>query len=211
MMVATSFVEVNKNSEWFLKLVGGIACHKGGCKAVRILDDLYGEILKLGGDDQLSAVAGQQPPAVAEDDNDEDAADPMDLLDGDCDPSYYAAKKENKRPRRKVVRHEIKTVVMPLRPPCADASCTDTKTVMVYYAGSNGRKKYLRCEDLNWLIAYAADELHFQGVVCDGRGDIYNKSANCPAVADLNVEWDSQTKTWRAEFVDGEFRGLLPI
>ena len=43
-LVATSFVEVNKNSEWFLKLVGGIACHKGGCKAVRILDDLYGEI-----------------------------------------------------------------------------------------------------------------------------------------------------------------------
>ena len=65
----------------------------------------------------------------------------------------------------------------------------------------------MRCDDLHWLIAYAADELHFQGVVCDGRGDIYNKSANCPAVADLNVEWDFQSKTWRAEFVDGEFRG----
>ena len=49
-------------------------------------------------------------------------------------------KKENKRPRRKVVRHEIKTVVMPLRPPCADASCTDTKTVMVYYARKNCKK-----------------------------------------------------------------------
>ena len=44
-------------------------------------------------------------------------------------------------------------------------------------------------------------------MVCDGRGDIYNKSANCPAVADLNVEWDFQSKTWRAEFVDGDFRG----
>ena len=65
----------------------------------------------------------------------------------------------------------------------------------------------MRCEDLNWLIAYAADELYFQGVVCDGRGDIYNKSANCPAVADLNVEWDFQSKTWRAEFVEGDFRG----
>ena len=54
--------------------------------------------------------------------------------------------------------------------------------------GHTVKKLHLRCDDLDWLIAYAADELHFQGVVCDGRSDIHVKTANCPALADLNVE-----------------------
>jgi hypothetical protein len=57
------------------------------------------------------------------------------------------------------------------------------------------------------LLAYAADELHFQGVV-DVDEDDETKIANCTAVADLHVRWDFQKKLWQAEFLDGALRGV---
>ena len=65
----------------------------------------------------------------------------------------------------------------------------------------------MRSTDLNWLVAYAADELYFQGVARDQDTAAYVRPPNCPAVADLHLEWDFQRKTWLAEFVDGELRG----
>ena len=67
---------------------------------------------------------------------------------------------------------------------------------------------YIQVDCLDWLLAYAADELYFQGVarVSPERPPI-TKRANCTAVADLSLQWEFVTKAWEAEFVSGPFAG----
>ena len=67
---------------------------------------------------------------------------------------------------------------------------------------------YLRVDCLNWLLSYAADELHFQGVPCNPLAAEDQKVANCAAVAGLNLEWDFWKKAWLAEFVEGPLKGV---
>lgn len=195
------FVEVTKNADWFLKTVGGDGTHKGMCKAVNVLTEL-GQRLTAQHFPSSSAVAAESdsPPAV--DDGD---FDPMDALDGDAESS--PVKPSKGKYAHKKVRHQILYVDMPLRPPCADAACTDTKQVALYVTGKTAKKIHVHCDCVDWLIAYAADELYFQGVV--GCGDAHDgKDANIPAVADLRVEWDFQKKLWQSEFVGGTMRGV---
>ena len=68
-------------------------------------------------------------------------------------------------------------------------------------------KLFLLVGNLDWLLAYAADELHFQGVKRESPEREPRKPANCAAVADLRLQWDFGSKTWEAEFVSGPFEG----
>jgi hypothetical protein len=196
-----SFVEVTKNADWFLKTVGSDVMQKGQCKAVKVLNVLSD---KLNAQHLLPTPVvpdSDSPPAVAGADY-----DPMDALDDGLQSVQSTPVKKAKSPYKKA-RHQILFVDMPMRPPCADASCTDTKQVSVYYSGKTAKKLYVHCDCIGWLLAYAADELHFQGVVdIDDNDD--TKIANCTAVADLHVEWDFQKKLWQSEFVDGALRGV---
>jgi len=205
-----SFVEVSKNADWFLKMVGGNGCVKGGCKAVRVIQELHAEVVRIAGDGQPEL--DYPPPAVDDAAGDVDGTgdavvDPMDALDGGDIGAASSADKPLQPPRRKLPRYIIVPVNMPLRPICADKTCTATRTVHVYYSGKNGKKLHVRSTDLTWLVAYAADELHFQGVARDQDTALHVKPPNCPAVADLHLEWDFRTKSWLAEFVDGGLRG----
>jgi len=202
-----TFVDVTKNADWFLKIVGGDAMQKGSLKAVTVLAELDHKLkaqhfpsTAVAGESTAVAAESDSPPAV-----DDVDADPMDALDGDADSSpikSYKGKYAHKK-----VRHQILYVRMPLRPPCADPACTDTKQVAIYYAGKTAKKIYVHCDCIDWLLAYAADELYFQGVVDCGNADD-TKSANCAAVADLRVEWNFEKKLWQSEFVGGELRGV---
>ena len=193
-----SFVEVTKNADWFLKTVGSDVTQKGQCKAVKVLNELSDKLKTQHLLPTSVASESDSPPAVADADY-----DPMDALDAGVQSTPV---KKGKSPYKKA-RHQILFVDMPMRPPCADASCTETKQVSVYYSGKTAKKLYVHCDCIGWLIAYAADELHFQGVVdIDDNDD--TKIANCTAVADLRVEWDFQNKLWQSEFVDGALRGV---
>ena len=95
---------------------------------------------------------------------------------------------------------------MPLHPECADPSRERTFQFCVYYTGKTAQKTYVSLDAIPWLIAYAADELHFQGVVCSNAEDI--KECNCAAVAGLHVEWDFDGAKYDAEFVEGAHKGV---
>ncbi len=75
--------------------------------------------------------------------------------------------------------------------------------------GQKGRppQLYLRTDCLNWLLAYAADELFRQGVVPTTPTAPQSRVANCIDVADLHMEWDFSAHAWEATFVAGPFAG----
>ena len=67
---------------------------------------------------------------------------------------------------------------------------------------------FLRVDCVDWLLSYAADQLHFQGVdnlVGHMDGVL---EANCAAVAGLHVEWNFHLKEWQAQLVSGPFQGV---
>ena len=108
------------------------------------------------------------------------------------------------------LRNCIVELTVPRRPPCAGGQTSDTTTIFVYgmLATKARTPLYSRVDCLNWLLSYAADELHFQGVPCNPLAAEDQKVANCAAVAGLNLEWDFWKKAWLAEFVEGPLKGV---
>ena len=204
-----------KNAEWFLKGVGGAKTQKGDLKAVTVLDEIRDKLNSTAADDgrcaEPSAVAG--PSAVADGDDD-DAPDPMDALDEVPDTPLKATKKAVRTPQKKTARSMV-TEPSAVAGPSAVADGDDrseTTTVCLYLKPNNRNIKsasiYIRVDCIDWLLAYAADELFYQGVKRDTAADEDLKVANCPAVADVNLEWDFATHAWEAEFLAGPFQGV---
>ena len=186
------FVDVAKNKKWFLKMVGGDQCLKGECKHVKVFDMLANTVKA-----SLGPAAADEP-----DPPQPDAPDPMEALDAPAPAKPVTPKK--RAPARKQ-KQKVSCVTVPLHPQCADASCKNTVQVCVYYGGKTAQKTYLGLDAIPWLVAYAADELHFQGVVCSDDEDV--KECNCAAVAGLHVEWDFNRAGYDGEFVDGPHVG----
>ena len=69
------------------------------------------------------------------------------------------------------------------------------------------QKLFLRVDCISWLLAYAADEHFFQGVMRVENEE--PKEVNSTAVAGLNIEWDFTCDAWKAEFVSGEKCGTV--
>ena len=96
---------------------------------------------------------------------------------------------------------------MPKRPPCAGLDQDATITIRVYKKGvidrNRGENLYLRSDYIEWLLSYAADELHFQGVRAASPEKELDRPENCTAVAGLNLEWSFKSKAWNALFVLG--------
>ena len=166
---------------------------------------------KLNSTAEPSAVAG--PSAVADSDDD-DAPDPMDALDEVPDTLIKATKKAVRTPHKKTARSMV-TEPSAVAGPSAVADGDDrseTTTVCLYLKPNNRNIKsasiYIRVDCIDWLLAYAADELFYQGVKRDTAADEDLKVANCPAVADVNLEWDFDTHVWEAEFLAGPFQGV---
>ena len=197
-----SFVELNKNAQWFLKGVGGLQTGKGDLKAVRVLQAV-GKQFSL-------ACAGPDGVADAEAQDADSDEDPMDALDDVLIPTPKAkAKGQAKSKQRHALVQDLK---MPRRPPCTGTDQNETIVISVYKKSASakrGRSKYfLRSDFLDWLLSYAADELHFQGVVraISPEAQVTNK-ANCTEVADVHLQWNFRVKAWDAEFVSGPFVG----
>ena len=200
------FVEVNKNSEWFLKAVGGPGTQKGELKAVHVLDDIRNvcdamDKTAVADDIDTSAVAGEA---------DEVELDPMDALDDVMETPCKTKPKAKAKPKQNVIPSSVIDVTMPRRPKCAGGS-TESVTVTLYvksrikHENVRTSKLYVSTTCINWLLAYAADEKFFEGVA-RAEGD-EAKEPNCAAVAGLNLEWNFGTRSWKAEFVTGDFAG----
>ena len=86
---------------------------------------------------------------------------------------------------------------------------TETERIWVYKKPGSSRftSIYLRHDCLDWLLSYAADQHHFQGVERYDPVASTLELANCSAVAGLRLTWDFSGKAWDAEFVAGAFKG----
>ena len=80
---------------------------------------------------------------------------------------------------------------MPKRPECTGTDQRDTLWISVYrQKGQNSRnygKLYLRWDNLDWLLSYAADQLHFQSVPVLEPEPTDEKTGNCSEVADVRT------------------------
>jgi len=215
----TLFVQLDKNATWFLKGVGGPSTQKGDLKAVEVLEVIREKFHVAFGDptETAAAVAEGGLAAVADVEHESqpqgDEDDPMNALDDVVEPVPKAGTKPPaKVPRNKqTARAEVQDVVMRKRPPCAGGEQGETTVISVYRKpGSALRNKaqlYLRVDSLDWLLSYAADELHFQGVARTELEQPPSKG-NCPAVADLHLEWNFSDKAWDASFLAGPVAGV---
>jgi hypothetical protein len=225
------YVEIEKNIKWFLSAVG--ADKKGDLKNVHVFDEMR---RRRGLMDADTAVAADTPTAAAEQADDDD---PMNNLDCVMEPSIQLTKLglprgSSKKARAKAnaqyrAKAQVFEVAMPTRPPCVRGFTQssqhllggDTTSVWLYMPPETPtktdpgkkhkhRNMWMRIGSLNWLLSYAADELHHQGIIpCTGAGAPHpqSKIANVPAVADARLQWDFHGNGWAASFVAGEFVG----
>ena len=236
------FLILDKNNPWFTKAVAGKLKETRYLKQVTILSLLRRHFQKaLGLDpDEESAVADRaaaEQTAVAEqaaagDSQNITEDDDIDLMDSlDAVEDVLPQQKERTKPARRNKPKKPKEdkpimqgpmclpVTVPLRPPCACRDERATTAVWLYQAAKtnlNGgpAKLYLREDSLPWLLAYAADEFHFQRIVAAPLGPEEDKKANCREVEDLSVEWEFDAATWVGHFVDGPAKGQerrLPV
>jgi hypothetical protein len=168
----------------------------------------------------MAMIRGKLNQRMGSSDDDCDAAvaepDPMDALDdlADMFPSGTPKPSSKRRRLRDLIdrgrRTVVETLSVPARPLCTGSDGGATTTISVYRLPMSSRRSngsfYLRTDDVGWLLAYAADELHFQGVIAP-RHVPQSRVGNCPAVAGLRSEWAFATGEWACEFVDGPLTG----
>jgi hypothetical protein len=225
--IMSTFVLLDKNAQWFLKGVGGPQVRKGDLKAVTVLQQIRDRFNEqpIEHDTTVAgascttipdtAVAESICAAVAD-----ECGDPMDDLD---DLPKSVAKPHVKAPRNKhTKKSEVRHFDMPMRPPCAAQGCTERVTLGVYRkpvaahhkAGTltrNNTMLYLKSDCINWLLSYAADELHHQGIAAtldDDPMSPQSRSGNCTDIENLQLEWDFSGRGWTAKFVGGTFKGV---
>ena len=94
-------------------------------------------------------------------------------------------------------RAMVETLAVPTRPICTGRGPGDTTTISANRLGMSDRRShahlYLRTDCIGWLLAYAADELHHQGVIAP-RLVPQSRAGNCTAVAGLRLEWALATQ-----------------
>ena len=165
------FVELDKNATWFLKGVGGAKTVKGDLKPVQVLQEIRQQFNIACGEDQPHTTAAAVAGIEDDSQDSEQAGDPMDDL-GDIVVALPTAKSKPKpkaEAKRLPKRASVQQFAMPMRPNCTGYAQDDTINISVYRKPSEYRNKaklFLREDFIHWLLSYAADELHFQGVVC---------------------------------------------
>jgi hypothetical protein len=216
-----TFVELDKNATWFLKGVGGAKTQKGDLKPVHVIDMLrHSYKIKVTCDPNAgAAVAEGSMTAVAASPSDgqapTDDVDPMDALDSIAEAKTPPKAKPDKT-KRGLFRAEPQRLEVATRPPCAACREGDTTAVWVYQAQKGQSLKtrqdaalFLRVDSIGWLLAYAADELHLQGVRASRPDPSTEKAPNCTAVADLHLEYVFGKNLWQGTFLAGTLVGTV--
>ena len=144
-----------------------------------------------------------------------DDVDPMDELDEVMETPCKKPKAKAK-PKAKgntMTQSSIVEVVMPKSPACTGVDNGNfTATLYMMPCGKHcsierQARLFVRVDCISWLLAYAADEHFFQGVLRVENEE--PKAGNSTAVAGLNIEWDFTCDAWKAEFVSGEKCGTV--
>ena len=160
-------MELLKNVPWFLKGVAGPRAAKGDLPSVDVVDDMRAKSRKLDPEkeDDETAVAERETTAV---DPAPATPDPMEALDPVVNQPARRPAKAKAKAKKKPPRVQVGKIEMPKRPACTGTDANVTTDICVYYKPAKYRGAtptvYLRTDSLDWLLSYAADEHHFQGV-----------------------------------------------
>lgn len=201
-----TFVELDKNARWFLKGVGGPKTLKGDLKSVEVLTMLRSKLKDRIAAPEAAVAAPDLSDAVVEPIADIDPMDELDDIITSAQPKPLKYRKLSTVHRRALVE----TLTVPTRPICTGRGDGDTTTIRVYRLSmldsrSNARLD-LRTDCIDWLLAYAADELHYQGVIAPCPVP-QSRVGNRSDVAGLLLEWAFASQAWACEFVDGPLLG----
>lgn len=213
-----TFVELDKNSPWFLKGVAGPAVQKGGLKPVQVMNAIRHKAIERDTEAAVaeaeSAVAANGDANAANHSDSDPDDDPMDQLDDVMETKPATKTKPTpKRTHAWGARSAIVCVDMPARPPCLGLQHVLTQPIWVYRKGKTRNSSqeakqnlYLRTDCLDWLLSYAADEYHCQGVTRAPETVVAEPKANYAAVAGLRITWDFSDKRWTGMFVSGPYK-----
>lgn len=224
-----TFVELDKNAGWFLKSVGGSKARKGDLKSVEVIALLRALFYKKVDEIELSptAVAGcneGESQGVSDSIDADTEFDPMDAL-ADIDdiakcldqltpPKNTGTVRKNRHwGVRSTARSVVQKLTVPVRPRCAGGDDSETVDIWLYkmpvHKITNKKIRLaIRCDCVEWLVAYASDEYTCEGVEAWSPESTPNLQANCTTVADLHVAYNVDSRSWVATFVAGPNAGL---
>ena len=194
--ISWRFIQIQKHYRWFVSGVGGPKAAKGDLGAVKVLDYIRSRVVE-DGYAKVPAVADDEvrrshDPMLQDDDDQDDDDDPMNALDDISDRPLPSGRPQGVgrpcKPRVGKVRSHVRALEVRKRPPCSGVDEGLTTQIFVYMKPGT-RSLYLRVDCLDWLLAYAADEHHFQGIL---RTDTEPHTA----VAASWVEWNFCRKLW---------------
>jgi len=199
-----SFVELNKNKTWLMKLAKGkIGCRRGSLSRSLICDQLRTQVRALGEDADTNTdsatnaqyAADRSPPAaVAAGD---ERPDPMTAIIVNAAPDVVTKSQKVKRMRKRGASHPVRTIDVNMHPPMTNTSQNPKLEVRAVYIPSNGAKKqsvlstargggsgklWLQVDHIPWLVAYIADEC-----ICGGV-DVPDEGYDASAPAEGNCE-----------------------
>ena len=221
-----SFVELNKNKTWLMKLAKGkIGCRRGSLSRSLICDQLRTQVRALGEDADTNtdsatnaqyATDRSPPAAVAAGD---ERPDPMTAIIVNAAPDVATKTQKAKRIRTRGASHTVRTIDVNMHPPMTNTSQNPKLEVRAVYIPSNGAKKqsvlstargggsgklWLQVDHIPWLVAYIADECICGGVDVPDEG--YDASApaegNCE-VPGLEIKFCFLESKYTATFVTG--------
>ena len=176
--------------------VGGPSLIKGEMPTLTVIDDLTAKVFGRDFKDPETAVAAADTEPA---DGQNEGIYPMAELD-DIVPDLEPPKK-NKSCKQGPQRSLVREIAMPKRPPCVQCDAGVSKSIQ-FYCKPTSRALFIRIQDMDWLISYAADQHHFQGIA---RGaDVAPKTA----VAAYQIEWDFNAKVFDVNINAGPDAGL---
>ena len=186
---AWSFVHLHKHAAWFVHAVAGTDASKNDIGAVRVLDHIRTQFAQ----------------AVTTEDSSEDTTAVAEPILGDVDPMDELEEvalpvKTVKKTKKSRCQTQLRALTMPKRPPCSGVE-RDLTTIIYVYSPPKCKSLYLRVDCLDWLLSYAADEHHYQGIERD------ESDVTSTAVAASSVRWDFTAKHWKGEVFVGPNAG----
>jgi len=223
------FLQLSKNQPWFLRGVAGCGARKGELRAVDVFQAIrnrYNNAAKTDLNahrlDDIEAAVAEVSEEKADDD------DPMSALDAVVATTTKPKPKPKRKPKaaaKAKARSRVQTFKIPKHPACTgwDQEAPEGLVDIHVYKKATRDKKttrgdeeacgnatglYLRADNVNWLLSYAADELMFQGVRRSDAAHENEDEVGCNSeVSGLNLNWDFATKSWTGTFVSGDHVG----
>ena len=167
-----SFFQASKSEDWFSWAIAGQGLQRGHLTHVKVFDQIRAKL--------ADTIFARLCPTAAAACATPTSAGPADLpstaaaapaASTDLASAFRALQLPTATPapkpslKRKVAAQNPVLIRMPRRPPCVDPDCEDFIEFYAMERSMNNRSLWLHISCIQWLCAFAADELHCQGVV----------------------------------------------